>query len=195
MTLVLGIDPGHSGALAVYDSDAKRIVSIDDMPTWFQVVGTKKKRPRIDALALADLFETYEMMGVGMIVIEAVGGRPSQSASAAFVFGYGYGLLYMCGLYSRIPLETVQPGTWKRVMNIQGKGKADDTAIMQRANELFGDDRDKFHTPGRRRNTAPRVDRAEAAMLAKYGGDHLLHIKTYTDTENMLTYRNADTQA
>jgi len=195
MTLVLGIDPGHSGALAVYDNETQRVMSIDDMPTWFQAVG-KKKRPRIDALALADMFETYEMMGVRMIVIEAVGGRPAQSASAAFVFGYGLGLLYMCGLYSRIPLETVPPGTWKRIMNIQGKGKADDTAIMQRANELFGDDRDKFHSPGRRAGTKPRVDRAEAAMLAKYGGDHLLKGRMdFTDAENLLTYRNADTQA
>ena len=91
MSLVLGIDPGHSGAFAVYDTDAQRISTIEDMPTWFQTVG-KKKRPRIDALALADMFDTYEMMGVDLIVLEAVGGRPAQSASAAFVFGYGLGL-------------------------------------------------------------------------------------------------------
>lgn len=192
MTLVLGVDPGHSGAFAVYDTDSARVVSMDDMPTWFQVVG-KKKRPRVDALALADMFDTYEMMGVAMMVLEAVGGRPAQSASAAFVFGYGLGLIYMAGLYSRIPVETVAPATWKKLMNIPGKGKADDSAIQQRANELFPHDRHLFMRP---RARTPSSDRAEAAMLAKFGGDHLLrNLGQNTDVENRLTYRNADTQA
>ena len=175
----------------MYDTDAQRISTIEDMPTWFQTVG-KKKRPRIDALALADMFDTYEMMGVDLIVLEAVGGRPAQSASAAFVFGYGLGLIYMSGLYSRIPLETVPPSAWKKIMNIQGKGKADDSAILQRANELFPHDRNMFLTP----RGGKRIDRAEAAMLAKYGGDYVLRtMGQLGDVENKLTYRNADVAA
>lgn len=195
MSLVVGIDPGHSGAFATYDSDTQRLVGIQDMPTWFQVVG-KKKRPRIDALALAEMFDTFELIGVRMVVIEAVGGRPAQSASAAYVFGYGVGLIYMCSIMTRVPIETTPPTTWKKLMNIQGKGKADDSAIMQRANELFPDDRHMFHKEGSRANTKPSVDRAEAAMLAKFGGDNLLRrVKDHEDVENKLTYRNAETQA
>ncbi len=191
MSLVLGIDPGHSGAFAVYDTDAQRIATMDDMPTWYQTVTKQRKRPRIDALAVADYFDTFEMMGVALIVLEAVGGRPSQGAGAAYVFGYGVGLLYMAGIYSRIPIETVPPATWKKLMGIQGKGKADDSAIMQRANELFPLDRDKFLTP----RGGKRVDRAEAAMLAKYGGDYVLRtMGTTTDIENRLSYRNAVTE-
>lgn len=191
MTFVLGIDPGNSGAFAVYDSETQRLVSVDDMPTWFQTVG-KKKRPRIDALEVADMFDTFEMMGVKLIVIESVGGRPAQAAGAAFVFGYGVGLLYMAGIYSGIPLETTPPSVWKKLMNIQGKGKADDTAIMQRANEMFPDDRHMFLTP----RGGKRVDRAEAAMLAKYGADYVLRtVGQLTDVENRLTYRNSDVAA
>lgn len=195
MTLVLGVDPGNSGAFAVVDSVTKRLVDVQDMPTWFQVVGNKK-RPRIDALAIADLFDTYEMMGVELMVLEAVGGRPSQSASAAFVFGYGLGLIYMAGRYAKIPVETPPPATWKRLLNVPGKKKADDSAIMQRSYELFPHDRQMF-MPESKRTTKPRVDRAEAAMLAYYGAEYIINRSDLKprDTENALAYRNVETGA
>lgn len=172
MTFVLGIDPGAHGAFAVYDTTDGRIVDMRDMPTWWQVVGNKK-RLRIDALAVAEFFEEYQMMGVELVVMEAVGGRPAQGAMAAYVFGYGVGMVYMAALFSKIVLETVPPSNWKRALNVQGKGKADDSAIIQRANELFPHDRDLFK-PESKRATKIRVDRVEAAMIAKFGGDHLL---------------------
>ena len=55
--LILGIDPGSSGAFAVYDTESRRLVGpVQDMPTWYQVVG-KRKRPRLDAMAIADMFD------------------------------------------------------------------------------------------------------------------------------------------
>lgn len=190
MTLVLGVDPGNSGAFAVYDTVSQRIVDVRDMPVWYQVVG-KRKRPRIDALAVADYFDHYELLGVKLMVMEAVGGRPHQGASAAFVFGYGVGMIYTCGLYSQIAIDTATPAVWKKLMNVPGKGKADDTAILARATELFPYDREKFYTPRGGR----RVDRAEAAMLAKYGGDFILASGVVADAEARLTYRDADTGA
>lgn len=191
MSLVLGVDPGHSGALVTYNTDTQRVVTVEDMPIWHQMIG-KKSRARIDALALADMFDVFELMGVGLMVLEAVGGRPKQSASSAFVFGYGVGLLYACGLYTRIPIETVPPAVWKRVMNIPGKGKGDDSAIMQRAAELFPLDRDILMPRGKR-GGQPAADKAEAAMLAKYGGDYVLRTGVIQDAEYKLTYRNAKT--
>ena len=73
--MVLGIDPGAKGAFAVYDTTTRRIVGdVEDCPLWYQTVG-KRKRLRVDTLALADMFDTYAMMGVELIVMEAVGGR------------------------------------------------------------------------------------------------------------------------
>lgn len=189
MALVLGIDPGAGGAFAVYDTETARIVSIEDMPLWYQTIG-KRKRRRVDGLALADMFDTYEMMGVELVVIEAVGGRPRQSASAAYVFGYGVGLIYMCALYSRIPIETVPPSTWKKLMNVPGKTKADDTSIIARADELFPDCRDHW----RGKLGGKKVDRAEAAMMAKFGADHVLHtISDLTDAEVRISNRGVET--
>ncbi len=191
MTLIVGVDPGGNGAFAVYDTETRRIVSIDDMPVWYQTIG-KKKRKRVDGLALADMFDTYEMMGVELVVMEAVGGRPRQSASAAFVFGYGVGLVYMAALYSRIVIETVPPAAWKKLMNVPGKQNGTDDDIMNRADEMFPYDRHLW----RGERGGKKIDRAEAAMLARFGADHVWHtIGQFNDAELRLAYQKADTGA
>ena len=192
MTLVLGIDPGSSGAFAVYDTSSRSLVGeVYDMPIWYQTVG-KRKRKRVDALAIADLFDEFEVMGVELIVMEAVGGRSGESGSGSFVFGYGVGITYMAAFYSGIVIETVPPQTWKQVLNVPGKSKADDSAIMARANELFPQDREKFKGP----RGGKRIDRAEAAMIAKFGGDVILQtLDPNADVELRLAYANADTGA
>lgn len=192
MSLVLGVDPGHNGAFAVYDTITRRVISITDMPFWFQAVG-KKKRKRVDAIGMAEMFETFNMMSIDLMVMEAVGGRTGQSASAGFVFGYGVGLIYMAALYSQLIIETIPPGTWKRIMNVPGKDKADDSAIMARADEMFPHDRHLF----RGERGGKLVDRAEAAMLARFGGDHILPTMQLLkdDTELKIAYGRNDTGA
>lgn len=192
MTLVLGIDPGSSGAFAVYDTESRALVGeVYDTPVWYQTVG-KRKRKRVDALAIADLFDEFEVMGVELVVMEAVGGRKAQNAAHAFTFGYGVGIIYMAAFYSGIVIETVPPQTWKQVLQVPGKSKADDSAIMARADELFPADRQKF----RGVKGGKRIDRAEAAMIAKFGGDTVLQtLNPRADLELRLAYANADTGA
>ena len=96
----------------------------------------------------------------------------------------------MAAFYSGIVIETVPPQTWKQLMNVPGKSKADDSAIMARADELFPVDRDKF----RGDRGGKRVDRAEAAMIAKFGGDHIL--PTFNPNASIAElYKAADTGA
>lgn len=188
MALVAGIDPGTGGAIAVYDSVSQRLVSAEDLPYWFEAVG-KKKRRRIDRIGLMELFDMLNMLGVELVVMEQVGGRPRQSASAAFTFGAVVGMLTMCIMYSKIMVETVPPQHWKKLMRIPGKAGGKDKTkadkklaqeqIMQRANDLFPHDREMFRTP----RGAYRMDQAEAAMLAKYGAEHVLHGMGMTPSE------------
>lgn len=181
---VVGIDPGATGALAVFDT-AVGLETIYDMPMWRQMIG-KTSRPRVDTVQVADLFDVFGMLDVKLICMEAVGGRPRQSASAAFVFGYGVGLLMMAAIQSRIPVETVEPATWKKVMRVP----KDDQGIVQRADQMFPEHRDQFRGP----KGAVKHDRAEAAMLAKYGADYLLR-SIRPDAEWRMTYRDAKTGA
>lgn len=199
MTLVAGIDPGTNGAVAIYCNDTRRIMSVYDLPHWFQTVG-KKKRKRLDPVALSELIEMLPIIGVELVVMEAVGGRPQQSASAGFVFGYTVGLIYMACMMHGVMVETTPPQRWKKQMNIPGKagGKGKDAKkqaegdIINRVNELFPLDRSLFRTE----RGAYRMDRAEAALIAKFGGDYIMPtMRPLSDVELRLAYINAETGA
>lgn len=183
--LILGIDPGAQGAFVVVDSDTRRIVSVRNMPIWHQLVG-KTNRKRVDAIELAQMVETYKLMGVDFVCMEAVGGRGKQPGSAGFVFGYGVGLVYMALVMVQLPIDTIPPHTWKAFMRVPGKGKAEDSAIIQRANELFPNDREKFQGP----KGGKQVDVAEAAMLALFAIDFIIKKGYVTvDPAEELAYR------
>lgn len=182
MALVLGIDPGREGALAVYGPG---YLDVQDMPVFDMTIG-KTKRKRVDAVGVIDVIETAKMLGVELAVLEAVGGRPKQSASAGFVFGYSVGLVYMALIQARIPVETVTPQVWKRLMRVP----TDVGRIMERADETFPDHRRLF----RGKKDGAKDGRAEAAFLAKFGHDRLLG-SVRPDAEWRLTYSKADTGA
>lgn len=190
---VIGIDPGASGALAEYDPTTGEL-SVVDMPTWHIMVG-RKKRVRIDAVELADYFEMKKIGGAKLALIEAVGGRRGQGAGAGFTFGYGVGLIYMACIMVRLPIETVAPSVWKKVMRVPGKAKEKsreaDEAIAYRADELFPDYRDVWRGP----KGGFKLDRAEAALLAKYAADYALPSVDITKVQELKVYQNAETGA
>lgn len=175
---VIGVDPGLNGALAYYNAKHNSLV-VWDMPTWNMQVG-RKVRKRVDAVELIRILETTHLFGIDLMVMEAVGGRPRQSASGGFQFGYVVGLVYMAAIMLRIPIDTVTPQVWKRFMKVPGKAMMDkeaNAAIVARADELMPDHRDKW----RGKMGGLRVDRAEAALLAKFGEERMLPSVNPTD--------------
>lgn len=194
---VLGIDPGNNGALATYDQDSKRILEIIDMPTWLMTVN-RKQRKRVDAVALWEFFEYQKMVGCELVMVEAVGSRRKESGGVTR--GYGLGLIFMACIGLKLPIETVQPAVWKKFMHVPGKkdmegkkGVAADAMIVNRANEMLPEWRDSFRGP----KGGYRVDRAEAAMLAKYCGDYQLRVpnRPFLSVETVLAYQHAETGA
>lgn len=199
---VIGVDPGGTGALAHYDITSNTL-DVEDMPTWNMAIKNGKTRRRIDGTALLDYFEVKKMMGVQLVMIEAVGGRPRQSASSGYVFGFGVGLVYMACIATRLPIETVPPQTWKKMMRVPGKSRGEkegktpkqiEGMIVQRADELFPNYSSLWRGP----RGGYRLDRAEAAILARYAGDFALRSTRpirIQDAEWQMVYRDADTGA
>lgn len=196
---VIGVDGGNNGAFAVMNHRTAKIERIHDMPT-FDMTVNNKKRTRIDAVGVYNLLAMEQMLGCELVIIEAVGGRPSQSASAAFVFGYGVGLIYMACIALRLPIETVPPQEWKKLLRMPGKkdaagkkAKEKDGMIVARADELMPDARGLW----RNERGTLKVDRAEAACIAKYGSDYRLRLdaRPALAVETILTYRHAETGA
>jgi hypothetical protein len=192
---VIGIDPGLTGAIACLHSDDT--LTIEDMPVWSMMIN-KHTKMRVDPVGLRNMFEMHKACGCSLVLMEQVGGRPKQGASGGFVLGYSVGLVYQTCVMLRIPIETVVPQVWKRIMNVKGKKVATETgtfkdtraadhAIIARADEVFPNYSNFF----RGSKGGLKVDRAEAALLAKYCRDYALMNagkNKLTDTEYLLAY-------
>lgn len=154
--IFLGIDPGLSGAIAVWQPSHSRL-TIHDMPTLRVKAGSNKRT--LDAIDLARTIDLYANLGgpVGLALIEQAGARPKEGLASAHANGRNWGIAYgiLCAQFWRV--ETVAPQTWKRDMACP---KAKDGAIA-RAKQLLPQHAHYF--------TLKKHDgRAEAALLALY---------------------------
>lgn len=158
--IVVGIDPGLSGALAVWDTDTQAL-TIHDMPVFEHVVpGKKAVRRVLNEVELARL--TFNVIpGEPLVWLEQVNGLPGQSGPGAFSFGQVYGAIRMAVLAAGLPLNVVQPAIWKSAMRVR-RSDAPKEASRARASELLPQ---YAHLWARKKD----ADRAEAALIALYG--------------------------
>ena len=146
--MIIGIDPGLSGAIA-FMSDEGYLIGVVDMPT-VEVNGKKKVSPQM----LVSLLEDYD--DVKMVVIEEVGAMPGQGVTSMFNFGYSAGILAGVCAGLRMPMTLYRPAVWKRAAGVP----ADKGAARQMAQRLW---------PGSRDFDRVKDDgRAEAALLARW---------------------------
>ena len=145
--MIVGIDPGISGALA-WLSDEGFLLSVMDMPT-LQVNGKAKVNPHILASDLS--FRKPKI-----VVIEDVGAMPGQGVTSTWTFAYSAGIL--AGVCAGLGIPTVfyRPANWKRQAGVP----ADKGAARQMAQRLW---------PGSRAfDRVKDHGRAEAALLARW---------------------------
>lgn len=150
-TYFLGIDPGLSGAMALYDPKAVQVV-IGDVPT-LEINGKRV----VDLATLAQYFD----MNSGHVkhaTIEAVGAMPGQGVSSMFKFGFVAGALQAMVAAHFIPVHLVQPAKWKKALGLTG----DKDASRRLASQHFP----QFaHLWARVKDDG----RAESVLLALYG--------------------------
>lgn len=122
-SVVLGIDPGITGALALIGAGGA-VVDVQDMPTLASGV---KARRMIDAIALRDLLARYAIAYHPrplLACIEQVSAQPTDGRAGAFSFGRSLGTIEAVTLCAGLPLLRVQPAAWKRFAGIAaGAGK------------------------------------------------------------------------
>src|SRR3990167_995534 len=103
--LILGIDPGASGGLALIGDG---FVEAHKMP-----------QTRMD---LVQTIEQY-MPHIDRAIIERVRSSPQMGVTSAFTFGCNYERILAVLTVLRIPFEEVTPGTWQKgFMLKKGKG-------------------------------------------------------------------------
>jgi crossover junction endodeoxyribonuclease RuvC len=151
--IVLGIDPGVAGAIAMYDG---KTLFVTDFPT-ITFRGTKKNKTRIVLSELADLFN-IQLSGADHAYYEDVGAMPGNGGVSMFNFGYAAGLPTMCAVMCGIPITSVSPTKWKGDMGLNREAEKS----RSRALQLFPNHVDYF-------KLKKDHNRAEAALIAWYG--------------------------
>jgi hypothetical protein len=149
--VVLGCDPGFTGALAAIDGDD---IEIHDAPIL--TVGTKRF---MDLLAMKALLLKWRDRDVRFF-IEKVHSFPGSSARSMFSFGQGYGEWRGEVVALGFSLTEVEPARWKGAL-MDGLGREKDAA-RYRAALLFPT---VAHLFARKNDDG----RAEALLIAEYG--------------------------
>ncbi len=187
--LIIGVDPGLHGAVAVLDPTNPQLVEVWKMPTkhhWVGKSGKKgyKKRLDIDSIDLCKRLKVYS--DVVLVIVEqaqAAAGwsKPSHrvhhkvpaqqsygSVASAFKFGKVVGAtLAVMDLQGWRVLE-VRPVDWKKVMTPDsfGKGQLEGKKeSLRRCQELFP----KVSLLPTPKCKVPSHDLAESVLLAEYG--------------------------
>ena len=147
--MILGVDPGITGALAVVDSEGE-LVDYLLMPT--RMDGQKKM------INVKAVISWLEYLPVERAVLERVHARSGQGVSSMFSFGRAYGVAEAILQAIDIEFERVIPQRWKGHFSLMLQGK---DASRLKALELW-DDR-IFEKKGKGQAVA------DAALLALYG--------------------------
>lgn len=155
--LILGVDPGLTGALALYDFHAKKLKAVIDTPT-LKVKKTNGKETRIvDITCLSDFIKSFAALICGA-VIEEVGAAPGQGVSSTFKFGMVTGIVHGVVAAHHIPIHLSKPPVWKAIMGLNQDKKLSCRIAAKTFPELE-------HSFKRGMDDG----RAEAALLAKFG--------------------------
>lgn len=154
MTVILTIDPGLTGAMAVYMTGLPDRIAVYDMP----VVNGE-----INHHQLSHMVRSW---AVDVAYIERVNGMPRDGVKQAWRFSAAYTTAKVVVAMLDIPMTLVTPGVWKKAMKVRGgaEGKEQCRAL---ALQLF---------PACAASFARKKDqgRAEAALLALYAAQFIL---------------------
>ena len=152
--IILGFDPGQTGAVAAFDGE--RIEAVIDMPTMTRLHGKGNQvDPYTLATALIDLCAGREATAV----LEAVSAMPGQGVSSTFHFGESVGVVLGVLGALQIPVRMVTPAKWKKAAGLLGRDK---DAARTLAIQLHPEVADQL---ARKKDTG----RADAVGIARFG--------------------------
>ena len=168
--MIVGIDPGYSVAVAVYDPENNRVVEAEPIPT-FEIKKGKSVKTELNEHKLVALFRDLKARDPNIVgVIEDVHAMTGQGVTSMFNFGGVFRAIRIAMVAAGIPYHLVQPAVWKKSLACP----ADKDGALMRASQLMPDAVDEW-TPKRGHRTKEVCKGvAEAAMIALYGARKIL---------------------
>ena len=147
--LIVGIDPGKTGAIAVYDPALGRAGPIHDMP----VTGKD-----IDPVLVGEILREIAGIERPCAFIERQQAYPGQGVSTSFQTGRGFGIVLGAVGAMSWPCEVISAAKWKAGLKVTKDKDGARARASQLMPEMAGEWRLKKHH-----------GRAEAALMAYYG--------------------------
>ena len=154
--LIIGIDPGISGAICFFENG--KIIDVIDMPNMSE--GKKNKKQENGAQISNEIKQRIanKKNDEIKVVIEQVAAMPGQGVTSMFNFGQSFGVLK--GICSALQLSTyfIRPAKWKKYFNLINSSK---DASRTKAIEIF---------PYFSSNLSKKKDsnKADAILIASY---------------------------
>lgn len=151
--LVVGVDPGLSGAIAFLHGD--QLLNVCDLPV-VDVQHGKGSRKELSPALLHDML-IHTDIRIGKAVVEHVGASPQMGTTSAFRFGENFGAIMAVLACCGIRTELVRPQAWKKALGL-GPDKSLSRAMAIRLWPMQSDYFSRVKDDGR----------AEAALIAEY---------------------------
>lgn len=151
--LTVGIDPGITGAVALWD------MSIKALQVWDMPVLKVRGKSVLNEPQLAHILRSLLPLADVQVYIEQVHAMPGQGVTSMFSFGMSYGIVkgILAGL--DLPTTYVTPQSWQRQMQVPKGGKDASRSralqLLPRYAGLFSRVRDN--------------GRSDAALIALFG--------------------------
>ena len=130
--LIIGIDPGISGAICLFENG--RILKVIEMPT---MTDGKKNKKQVNGAQIyheiSNNIKNFDKKDI-KIVIEQVSAMPGQGVTSMFNFGQSFGILKGICSAMQLSMYFVRPAKWKKYFNLINSEK---DASRTRAIEIF----------------------------------------------------------
>ena len=155
--IIIGIDPGVSGAISVLEN--KKVIDIFEMPTMID--GKKNKKQGNGSQITNIIKEEINKKKEIIVVVEHVNAMPGQGVTSMFNFGQSFGgIKGICSALS-LPIYFVRPTKWKKYFNLIKTNKdASRTKVIQIYPEISG-------KISRKKDS----NKADAILIARYFSD------------------------
>ena len=152
--IVIGVDPGISGAISILEN--KKILEVYDTPT---MIDGKKNKKQINSAQVTNIIKERLKDGKEIIVVvEHVNAMPGQGVTSMFNFGQSFGVIKGICAALGLPIYFVRPTKWKKHFNLI---KTNKDASRTKVIEVYPEISDKLQ---RKKDS----NRADAILIALY---------------------------
>ena len=117
--IVVGIDPGLSGAIAILENN--KVLNIFDMPVMAE--GKKNKRQLNSAQLVRIIKDSTKPDAEIAVVVEQVNAMPGQGVTSMFNFGQTFGAIKGVCAALELPIFFVRPSKWKKHFELINSSK------------------------------------------------------------------------